>query len=384
MSILKNAKIFTMENDIFTIGDIAIENGKILKIADHIDARLNDDIFDCHQMWVFPGLVDAHCHIGMFEDSVGFEGDDGNEDTDPVTPHLRAIDAVNPQDRCFSEAVAHGITSAITGPGSANIVCGQLAALKTYGKYVDEMIIKAPIAMKAALGENPKRVYHDQKKAPSTRMASAAILRETLFQAQQYHAQKLKASDDFKPDFKMEAMEPVITGQIPMHIHAHRSDDIVTALRIAEEFNIRVILIHCTDGYTMLDLLKNKSVGVILGPLFTERSKVELRNLSFEAPSCFEKEGVKFALMTDHPVIPIHHLLVESALCVREGLSELCAYKAVTIHAAEIAGISDRVGSLKPGKDADIAIFDGDPLDFRTKTLMTLVSGQIAYRRKGF
>ncbi|MHB1315878.1 MAG: amidohydrolase [Christensenellales bacterium] len=384
MTVLKNAKIYTMQDDPVASGDIAIENGKILQIAKQIDTGGTGDVIDCHGQWVFPGLVDAHSHIGLFEDSIGFEGDDGNEATDPVTPHLRVIDAINPRDRSFAEAVSHGITCAVTAPGSANVICGQMAAIKTFGRYMDDMILKAPVGMKAALGENPKRVYHEQKKAPSTRMSSAAILRETLFQAKVYHEQKQKKDDSFKPDFKMEAMEPVITGEIPLHVHAHRSDDIVTALRIAEEFSLKIVLVHCTDGYTMLDKLKEQPAGILLGPLFTERSKVELHNLSLEAPAAFEKENIKFALTTDHPVIPAQHLIVQLALCVREGLSEMAAFKAVTIHAAEIAGISERVGSLRPGKDADIAVFDGNPLDYRTKTLMTLVSGQIAYRRKGF
>ncbi len=383
MLIIKGGNIHTMAGKDLEPGDIAIENSKIVSIGEKIEAKSTDEMYDASGKWVMPGIVDAHCHIGMWEDSIGFEGADGNEATDPSTPHLRAIDAINPEDTSFREAREHGITSVVTGPGSANVIGGQFAALKTYGRCVDEMIIKAPAALKGAFGENPKRVYHEQKKSPSTRMATAAIMRENFIAAQEYARKLEKASKEGKdvPDrsLKMEAILMVLNGTIPMKVHAHRADDILTALRIAKEFNIQITLDHCTEGHLITDLLKENDARIIIGPHFTERSKVELKNLSFKAAGILEKAGLKFAMMTDHPVIPIQYITVCAALAVREGLSEETALRAITINAAELTGIADQVGSLEPGKDADIAVFSGNPLDFRTKAEAVFINGKRIY-----
>ena len=379
MILIKKGKILTMNDRVYEQGDILIKGKKILRIGENIEVPHDAEVIDATGMWVMPGIVDAHCHIGMWEDGIGFEGSDGNEATDPVTPELRAIDGINPEDNCFREARENGITTVVTGPGSANVIGGQFAALKTYGRRVDDMVIKEPLALKVAFGENPKWVYDGQKKAPSTRMATAAILRENLIKAQNYK-RKLEQGEkdpDKMPDrdLKMEILVKVLNREIPLKAHAHRADDILTALRIAREFNVDITLDHCTEGHRISDFLLEEEAKVIVGPLFSERSKVELKNMTFKAPGILSKAGVKVAMMTDHPVIPIQYLPVCAAIAVKEGMEEMEALKSITINAAEITGIADRVGSLEPGKDADIVIFDGHPLEFRTRAIWVFIDG---------
>ena len=317
---------------------------------------------------------------------MGFEGDDGNEYSNPVTPELRAIDAINPYDRCFEEARMGGITTVVTGPGSANVIGGQFAAMKTAGSRVEDMVLCEPIAMKAAFGENPKRVYSGSKTF-YTRMTVASTLRKTIIETREYDRKLREAENDEskKPafDFKLESMLPVIRRELPLKIHAHRADDILTAIRIAKEFDLRITLDHFTEGYLIInrikDDLKQLDAGVIVGPLLSDRSKIELRNLSMTAPRTLYENGIKFAMMTDHPVIPEQYLPVCAALAVREGLPEKAALESITINAAEIVGISDRVGSIEVGKDADIAVFYGHPFDFRARCVMTLVNGEIVF-----
>lgn len=381
--IIKNAKIYTMsEAGILDKADILIEDAKILDIGEINEEA--DDIIDVNGKLVFPGFIDAHSHLGMFEDSMGFEGADGNEDTDPVTPHLRAIDGINPCDRCFSEALSAGITATATGPGSANIIGGQFAAIKTCGTRIDNMVIKAPVAIKVAFGENPKRVYKEKQKSPSTRMATAATLRETLFKTIEYMSRKEQAErkDEAGPDFnsKYESLIPVLKGEIPIKAHAHRADDIYTAIRIAREFNLRLTLDHVTEGYIMLDELKKEKYPCIVGPNLTSRSKIELKNLSFENAGLLSKHGIMVAIMTDHPVIPIQYLILCAALSVKEGMDEYEALKAITINPATILGIQERVGSIEKRKDADIVIMNGHPFDTFSTTEMVLVNGEIAYK----
>jgi len=327
MLLIKNAKILTMAGKNYECADILTEGKVIRKIGENIPAPEGAVVYDAAGKWVIPGIIDAHCHIGMWEDGMGFEGADGNEMTDPITPHLRAIDAINPEDINFKEARDHGITTVVTGPGSANVIGGQFVALKTYGRRVEDMIVKEPLAVKIALGENPKHVYHEQQKAPSTRMATAALLREALIQAQEYKKklEQGKKDPDKLPerDLKMEVLVRVLNREIPLKAHAHRADDIFTALRIAKEFNVNITLDHCTEGHRILDFLIEENAKVILGPLLSERSKIELKNLTFKAPGIFAKAGMKFALMTDHPVIPVHYLPVCAAIAVREGLDEM-------------------------------------------------------------
>lgn len=386
MLVIKNARLLTMTENGSFVGDIRIDGGKIAEIAQNIDTT-GCDVFDAEGMYAMPGIIDAHSHIGMWEDGMGREGSDGNEATNPVTPEMRSIDGINPFDRCFKEAVACGVTTAVTGPGSANVVGGTFVAMKLYGRSMDEMILKFPVAMKAAFGENPKRVYGD-KAAPATRMAIAAILRKALAGALDYAKKIENAKDDPSKmperDLGKEALLPVIRGELPLKIHCHRADDILTAIRIAKEFNVRFTLDHCTEGYLIPDLLKETieetGAGIIIGPLLTDRSKIELRNVSFSAPKALYDAGIDFAMMTDHPVIPEQYLPVCAALAVREGLPEDAALRSITINAARITGIDDRVGSLEVGKDADIAVFSGHPLDFRSRCVLCTVDGQVAHR----
>ena len=386
MLVIKNARLLTMTENGSFVGDIRIDGGKIAEIAQNIDTT-GCDVFNAEGMYAMPGIIDAHSHIGMWEDGMGREGSDGNEATNPVTPEMRSIDGINPFDRCFKEAVACGVTTAVTGPGSANVVGGTFVAMKLYGRSMDEMILKFPVAMKAAFGENPKRVYGD-KATPATRMAIAAILRKALAGALDYAKKIENAKDDPSKmperDLGKEALLPVIRRELPLKIHCHRADDILTAIRIAKEFNVRFTLDHCTEGYLIPDLLKETieetGAGIIIGPLLTDRSKIELRNVSFSAPKALYDAGIDFAMMTDHPVIPEQYLPVCAALAVREGLPEDAALRSITINAARITGIDDRVGSLEVGKDADIAVFSGHPLDFRSRCVLCTVDGQVAYR----
>ncbi len=381
MLLIKNGNLHTMESEPLKGFDILIENGKIKEIAKKILADC--ETMDAKGLTVLPGLVDAHCHIGMWENGMDEEGADGNEFVNPSTPALRAIDGINPRDEYFREAREGGVTTVVTGPGSANVIGGQFCAMKTVGGRIDDMLIKAPCALKVAFGENPKRVYKDQKKSPITRMATAAILRKELLRAKDYMRKiELAGEDESKlpeRDLDLDILSEVLRRNLIMKAHAHRADDILTAMRIAKEFNIRLSIEHCTEGHTITEYLKNEDVKIVLGPLATERCKIELRNLTLAAPGIMEKAGIEFALCTDHPVIMEQYLLLSAALAVREGLTEETALRSVTIHAARAAGIADRVGSIARGKDADLVFFGGNPLDIRNKPLCVMIDGKIVY-----
>lgn len=385
MLLLKNGNVMTMAGPAF-VGDVAIENGKIVAVGQSLSYS-DAEVRDVTGMTVMPGIVDPHCHIGMWEDAMGFEGADGNECTNPITPELRAIDAINPYDRCFEEAAAGGVTTCVTGPGSANVIGGQFVAIKTYGDSVEDMVLCFPVAVKAAFGENPKRVYNGKNQTPSTRMATAALMRKALIEAQEYNEklEKGKADPEKMPERNLgkEILARVIRRELPMKIHAHRADDILTAIRICREFKLRYTFDHCTEGYLITDKLKEAlsedCEGIIVGPLLTDRSKIELKNLSFKAPKVLEQACIEYAMMTDHPVTPEQYLPICTAIAVREGASEEGALKAITINAAKITGIADRVGSIEVGKDADIAVFSGHPFDFRSRCVLTLVNGKVAH-----
>jgi len=391
MLLIKNGKILTMTGMDYDNGYVLVDKGKIIEVGKgnkSYRGKKSLDIIDAEGKYVLPGFIDAHCHVGMWEDAVGFEGDDGNEMTDPVTPHLRAIDAVYHMDKCFREALENGVTTVVTGPGSANVIGGQFAALKTFGRRIEEMIIKEPVAIKVAFGENPKTVYNDRKQTPSTRMATAAILRENLMKAKEYkrlldeHNKDKENVDKPEYDIKMEALLKVLNKEIPVKAHAHRADDILTAIRIAKEFDLRLTIEHCTEGHLIKDILLEEGVSAIVGPMLTDRSKIELRNLSVKTPGILSKAGIKTAIMTDHPCVPVQYLSLCAALAVREGMDEEEALKAITINAAELTGIDNRVGSLEKGKDADIIIMDGHPLEFKTRVVTTIINGQVVYERK--
>ncbi|HIS69699.1 MAG TPA: amidohydrolase [Candidatus Gallacutalibacter stercoravium] len=382
--LLIHAKLYTMEGDVIPDGFLQTQGSVIQALGPMEQApQWDDETIDVQGRAVYPGFVDAHTHLGMFEDSLTFEGDDGNEDTDPVTPHLRAIDAVNPMDRCFGEALAAGVTTVITGPGSANPIAGQMAAIKTAGRRIDKMLVQAPVAMKFAMGENPKNVYHGKNQMPVTRMATAALIREQLQKAKRYLLDKEKAEhapedeevDLPEYDAKCEALLPVLRKEIPAHFHAHRADDIFTAIRIAKEFDIHYVIVHGTEGHLIADELAQEGAGVLTGPFLCDRSKPELHNLTPANPGSLAKAGVCTAIITDHPVIPLQYLPVCAALAVREGMDPQEALRAITINPARICGIDHRVGSLRPGKDADFSVFDEDPLQLPAKPWMVVCNG---------
>lgn len=395
MILIKNGKILTMTGTDFDNGYVLVDGGKIAAVGQEIQELLDrgiavDDvkIVDAGGGYILPGFIDAHCHVGLWEDSVGFEGDDINEMTDPATPHLRAIDGVYHADRAIEEARESGVTTVVTGPGSGNVIGGQFAALKTYGRRIEEMVLKEPIAMKAAFGENPKTIYNEKHQAPMTRMAIAAILRENLMKAKEYkeawdeYNREPEENDKPELDMKLEALTRVLTGEIPLKMHAHRADDILTAIRIAKEFGVRYTIDHCTEGHLIVDILVEEGAQVIVGPSLTDRSKIELRNRDLRTPGILARAGLKVAIMTDHPCTPVNFLLLCAAMAAKEGMEEYEALKAITINAAEIVGISDRVGSIEPGKDADIAVFNGHPFDLRSHVQYTLINGNIVYERK--
>lgn len=378
--LIKNGKIVTMTGKTYERGCVLFDE-KILYVGEEKPLEA-DEVIDASGMVVMPGLIDAHCHVGMFEDSMGFEGDDGNEDSDPVMPHLRAIDGINPFDRAFEDARTAGVTTVVTGPGSANPVGGQFAAVKTYGICVDDMVIKAPAAMKMALGENPKCVYNEKEEAPVTRMGTMALIRELLIKSREYmrelEAYNENSEDNTKPDFdmKLEAMLPVLRREIPVKIHAHRADDICSAIRLKKEFDLDVTIEHCSDGDAVASVLEREKLPVMLGPTLSDRSKPELKNLTFDTYKNLSDRGIDVAIITDHPEITIENLPLCAVMAVKHGMDEVKALEAVTVTAAKNCRISDRVGTLKEGMDADIAVFDDLPTRFDAVCKMTFINGE--------
>ncbi len=377
---LIHATLYTCEEAVIQDGFLRTENGKITALGEMKDYTPDgSDVIDLTGKTVYPGFIDAHCHIGMWEDGMGFEGADGNEATAPVTAELRAIDAINPTDYCYTEAVNGGITTVLTGPGSANPIGGSWLAMKTYGNSVDDMAFDPNIGMKFALGENPKRVYSGKNQSPSTRMATAAVIRKQLIQTRQY-AEKLeraKAEGKPAPDYDMtsEALLPIIRREKKAFIHCHRADDILTAIRLAKEFDLDLVLVHCTEGYLIADILKRENAKIITGPILSERSKVELKRLTPANPALLNKAGLNVCLCTDHPVIPIQYLPLCAGITVKEGGDHHEAILSITRYAAEVAGIADKVGSLKVGKDADFSVYADDPLSVYAKPQMVFIDG---------
>ena len=378
-----NGTVHTMDGPIIKNGYVAVKGSKIAQAGPMEDCPKSweGEVFDAQGGHICPGFIDAHCHLGMFGDALGFESDDGNEETDPCTPHLRAIDGVNPLDRCFTEARAAGVTTVLTGPGSANPVSGQFAALKTDGRWVDAMVVRAPAAMKLALGENPKQVYHDRDETPVTRMATAAIIRENLRKAVEYGEKLDKATrdeDTDPPDYdaKLEALLPVVRGELPVHIHAHRADDIATGVRIAKEFGLRCVIVHGTESHLIPELLAQEDIPVITGPALGDRSKPELANMTLENPAILWKAGVRFAICTDHPEVPIQYLPLCAALAVKGGLDPEEALAAITVTAARIAGLDGALGSLAPGREADIVVTDRHPLELLGQVRAVFMGGR--------
>ncbi|MEZ3508688.1 MAG: amidohydrolase [Lachnospiraceae bacterium] len=380
-----HGKIKTMEAQEQEDGFVLIENGRIVAVGDMetcdpgiLQDKKRIQVIDAKGNLVMPGLIEAHCHMGITEEKKGMEGDDCNENVDPITPYLRAIDAINPMDAAFNDAIKAGITSAMIGPGSANVVGGQFAFVKTHGRCIDRMIVKAPAAMKVAFGENPKVNYSGQNVSPSTRMAIAAMLREELSKAKEYEKQKQK-DPEMSPDFRYECWLPVLRREIPLKAHAHRTDDILTAVRIAKEFGLRMTLDHCSEGHLILEELKEAGFPAIVGPDMASRNKIEVKNMAFKTAGLMSGQGILTAVTTDHPVSMIQFLPICAGLAVKEGMLPEEGLRAITINAAKICGVDDRVGSLAVGKDGDVVIFDGNPMEVFTRTLCTIIEGKIVY-----
>ena len=385
MLVIIHGKIKTMEQQDYEDGYLEIEQGKIVAIGDMKECdqkalyeNSKAQVIDAKGNLVMPGIIEAHCHMGITEEKKGMEGDDCNETVDPITPQLRAIDAINPMDAAFKDALQAGITSAMVGPGSSNVVGGQFAFIKTYGRCIDKMIVKAPAAMKIAFGENPKVNYSDQNTSPSTRMAIASMLREELYKAKQYQSKQEK-NPEAEKDFRYECWLPVLRGEIPLKAHAHRADDILTAVRIAQEFGLKMTLDHCSEGHFILEELQESGFPAIVGPDMASRNKIEVRNMAFKTAGLLSNAGILTAVTTDHPVSRIQYLPLCAGLAVKTGMSMEDGMRAITINAARICGVEERVGSLSVGKDGDVAIFDGNPMEVFTRTLYTIIEGNVVY-----
>lgn len=387
MLLIENGKVFTMAGDILEPGSVLIENNKIIKVGEKLDITIKpqDVVIDAKGLWVMPGIIEAHCHIGISEEKKGQEGEDSNEPTQPITPYLRALDAINPMDPAFHAAIQAGITSVMVGPGSTNVVGGQFVFIKTHGRVIDDMVVLEPAAMKVAFGENPKATYKELSTPPTTRMSIAAMLREELFDAVKYKKKKEKAienGEDFDNDFRIEPWLLVLNKQIPMKAHVHRTDDILTAIRIAKEFDVNLTLDHCTEGHLIADKIKESGCYAILGPDLSSRNKLEVQNADFKTSGILANKGIIIAITTDHPVTMIQNLPICAGLATKKGLSIMDGLKAITINPAIICGVADRVGSIEVGKDADIAIFNGNPMEIFTETMYTIINGEIVYSKK--
>lgn len=379
--VIINGKIFTMEEEPVECGYVRTNGKQIEEIGFMEDFRpksQKEEVLDVNGAWVLPGLIESHAHIGISEEKIGIIGDDCNEGTTPVTATLRAIDAVNPMDAAFHDAIRAGITSVMVGPGSSNVVGGQFMFMKTQGRCIDRMVVKTPAAMKVAFGENPKTCYGDRDKYPATRMGVAALLRKTLYEASQYKKDKVSGKL-IKEDFEMEPWIPVLNKEIPLKAHAHRADDILTAIRIAKEFDVELTIDHGTESHLIADEIRASGFPVIVGPDLTARSKLEVKNMNFKTNRVLYEAGVLFSITTDHPVTLMQYLPLCAGLAVKYGLPLEEGLKAITINAAKICRVDDKVGSLKKGKHADIAIFSGNPMEIFTKTLYTIIDGEIVY-----
>ena len=377
MLLIQHGTLHTMESDDPIRADLLIEDGKIAKIARKIYPEKAIQILNAEGLHIYPGFVDAHSHIGIAEEQTTAQTDSSNEGTNPVTPFIRAIDGINPMDSAFHNALAAGITGVMVGPGSSNPIGGQFAFIKTYGRCVDDMVVLAPAAIKLAFGENPMSTYGTNGTMPATRMGTASVIREELFRAQQYlenrHAQK---------DYRLECYRELFEGKIPLKAHVHRADDVFTAIRIAKEFGLELTLDHCTEGHLIAEEIAASGFPAIVGPSLASRTKEEVAYSDFKTPGILHKAGVPVALTTDHPVSRIQYLPLCAALAAKEGLGEQAALRAITIDAAKICRVDHRLGSLKAGKDADLVIYDGNPLEVASSVKATIIDGKIVWPQK--
>jgi len=383
MIAISNARVYTISKGVIERGTVLVDGGRISAVGADLRVPEGADVIDASGRSVFPGFVDPHTHVGIREECLGWEGDDVNETTDPVTPHLRAVDAVFPRDEGLAEALRGGVTAVWSGPGSANVIGGEGVTMRTHGRSIDEMVMKCPSGLKAAFGENPKRVYGEKQRMPSTRMGVAAVMRQAFAWAAEYVERRAADVDLCKKpeiDLRAEALARVLRREIPLRAHAHRADDILTALRIGDEFQIDLCIEHCTEGHLVADELARRGVPAVVGPSLSARTKVELKERSFRTPAVLAEAGVKVGISTDHPVIPLAYLRIAAALAHLEGMSEEDALKSITLNAADIAGVSDRIGSIEPGKDADLVVWEGHPFELRARPREVLVRGEVVHR----
>lgn len=371
--------VVPVEDDPIDGGVVLISAGKITGLlGPGAEVPSGYEVVDATGKWVLPGFIDAHAHLGVHEEGEGWAGNDTNESTGPFTAHVRALDAINPADVGFRDAISGGVLAVNINPGSANPIGGQTAAIKCWGRTVDQMLLREPAGVKSALGENPKRVYGERKEMPATRLGTAAIIRSALVEALNYRDKSQREPAD--RDLKLEVLLRVLAGEIPWRQHCHRADDIATALRLAREFGYRLVIDHGTEAHLLAPEIAAAGVPVVIGPLFTSRSKVELRNRSVANPGRLAAAGVEISLTTDHPVVPIHFLIHQATLAVKEGLDRDVALRAVTINPARVIGCDSRIGSLSPGKDADLVIWSGDPLDIMSRAESAYITGREVYR----
>ncbi|NLZ46341.1 MAG: amidohydrolase [Clostridiales bacterium] len=378
--ILYNGEIYTMNSakEIISGGYVEINEGKIISVGQGKPKNISQEDIDLEGKILLPGFVDLHTHMGLMNSGVGIEGEDFNEDSEPVTPQMRVVDAINPCDITFEEARNAGVTTVAVSPGSTNPIAGNVVAIKTLGRCADKMVVRE-IGMKFALGENPKMTFLTKEETPITRMATTALIRETLTKAQKYQIQLMRASDpeydEPEYDIKLESLIPLLEGEVKAHFHCHRADDIFTALRISKEFNITPVLVHCTEGHMIADELSN--CEAIVGPIISDRSKPELTNVSLENAHILKENGVKVAVCTDHSEVPIQYLSLSAGLTMRGGTDRYSALESITCVPAKIGGIYDKVGSIEKGKDADLCVFSGSPLDVLSEPNMVMINGKI-------
>ena len=380
--IIYNAEVYSMTEDMHFYGYVEVKDGKITAVEQGRPDSVSPDDIDAENALLFPGFIDAHTHLGIIEDGICFEGDDCNEISDPFTPQLRAIDGINPYDRCFSDAVRHGITSVMVSPGSANACGGEMLLMKTVGRCTDEMAVKS-CGIKFALGENPKSTYSDRDEMPVTRMATAALIREGLQKAKLYSERLQRFEehpDEEEPpeyDAKCEALLPLLDGNMKAHFHCHRADDICTAVRISKEFGLDYVIIHGTGAHIAADLFGEWGLSVIVGPIICDRCKPEMSKSEISNAAKLYEKGVHIAICTDHPEVPIQYLPLSAELAVKGGLPREAALRGITSEAADILGVSDRIGRIAVGLDADLVLFRDDPLDIMNDPVFVMINGKI-------